>query len=703
MRGAARSRRGAPGAGAREPAVAARAGAGGRTVPLRVNTAGRRRRRRRGRPRARRARGRSELDRDDRTLVGQVGTAKVVGEELGEREVAALAVGHDAGERADLGLGQRVGDEVVDGPEVGRHPHAQAHLPLPGVDDPILALDPDRPGEPGRPARELAGIGQERDHRAGRSGDRDGLRVGALHWTPGLAGWWPGSLRSIGSLARANPMATEQSNHRRTDDAAFPPELLVALDRSSGRGLREQLEGELRPPSAAAGSRSGPRFRPRGSSRATSASPAASSSTPTASSPPRATSRRARARGRGCGDQPHDGRRASPDRRPGTAPGCSAGCRTRRASRARSGCAITARRSASCPCRVRIRTPRHVALRAALAGYLGRVRAVVTTPDLLQICGGFTQGLALVCRALRARGARASRSRTRASLPPRVIANAGLEAVPIPVDGRASTWPRSPRTDVAGVLVAPAHSSRSARSSRRSARARSGVGARERHAGDRGRLRRRVPLRPRPDRRAAGPAARPCRLRGSVSKTLSPMSASDGSRPPALIRDLRREKVYDDLASGRSTRSPSRRSSRGRLRAPPAPRAAGVPAPAGRRLRALATPPPRRDLAGSPPACISTCGSRTTATRPAGLAARRLGVQIEGAARHWAEPEAAPPALVLGYGTAGEAAIEQGVATLGAAYAGVRAPAAAGTAPEGGAQARRWVRSSRAPRAPRAG
>ena len=41
-------------------------------------------------------------------------------------------------------------------------------------------------------------------------------------------------------------MATEQSNHRRTDDAAFPPELLVALDRASGRGLREQLEGELR-------------------------------------------------------------------------------------------------------------------------------------------------------------------------------------------------------------------------------------------------------------------------------------------------------------------------------------------------------------------------------------------------------------------------------------------------------------------------
>ena len=58
-------------------------------------------------------------------------------------------------------------------------------------------------------------------------------------------------------------------------------------------------------------------------------------------------------------------------------------------------------------------------------------------------------------------------------------------------------------------------------------------------------------------------------------------------------------------------------------------------------------------------------------------AARQRGVLVEGTARHWADPAAAPPALVLGYGAAGEAAIEQGVAALGDAYAAVAAAAAA--------------------------
>lgn len=43
-------------------------------------------------------------------------------------------------------------------------------------------------------------------------------------------------------------------------------------------------------------------------------------------------------------------------------------------------------------------------LRRALAGYLGRVRAVQTRPEQIMICGGFAQGLALICRALHRRG-----------------------------------------------------------------------------------------------------------------------------------------------------------------------------------------------------------------------------------------------------------------------------------------------------------
>src|SRR5919107_1039604 len=43
-----------------------------------------------------------------------------------------------------------------------------------------------------------------------------------------------------------------------------------------------------------------------------------------------------------------------------------------------------------------------IELRTALAAYLGRVRAVVTSPDELVVCGGFTQGAVLVGRGPRA-------------------------------------------------------------------------------------------------------------------------------------------------------------------------------------------------------------------------------------------------------------------------------------------------------------
>ena len=43
-------------------------------------------------------------------------------------------------------------------------------------------------------------------------------------------------------------------------------------------------------------------------------------------------------------------------------------------------------------------------LRSALAAYLGRVRGVRAAPDQIVICGGFSQGLALLCRTLRERG-----------------------------------------------------------------------------------------------------------------------------------------------------------------------------------------------------------------------------------------------------------------------------------------------------------
>src|SRR5215472_10819054 len=44
-------------------------------------------------------------------------------------------------------------------------------------------------------------------------------------------------------------------------------------------------------------------------------------------------------------------------------------------------------------------------LREALAGYLARARGVAVAPDRVVVCGGFAQGLELLCEALRAQGA----------------------------------------------------------------------------------------------------------------------------------------------------------------------------------------------------------------------------------------------------------------------------------------------------------
>src|SRR6185503_17487196 len=44
--------------------------------------------------------------------------------------------------------------------------------------------------------------------------------------------------------------------------------------------------------------------------------------------------------------------------------------------------------------------PRSLRLRAALSGYLRRVRGVLVDPDAIVVCAGATQGLALLARAL---------------------------------------------------------------------------------------------------------------------------------------------------------------------------------------------------------------------------------------------------------------------------------------------------------------
>jgi len=98
------------------------------------------------------------------------------------------------------------------------------------------------------------------------------------------------------------------------------------------------------------------------------------------------------------------------------------------------------------------------ALRQSLAVYLARTRGVAVGTDDLVVGTGFGDLLSLVCRALRERGARRiaveeyGHDRHR-----RIIAAAGLEAVPVAVDGNGAVVDGLEDLDAAAALLTPAH------------------------------------------------------------------------------------------------------------------------------------------------------------------------------------------------------------------------------------------------------
>jgi GntR family transcriptional regulator/MocR family aminotransferase len=98
-------------------------------------------------------------------------------------------------------------------------------------------------------------------------------------------------------------------------------------------------------------------------------------------------------------------------------------------------------------------------LRTALAAYLGRTRAVTTTPDGIIVTGGVTQGLTLLCRALARRGDRtlAVEDPGPNPLERESIRRAGLEPLPIPVDDAGIDVAALERSGASAVLVTPAH------------------------------------------------------------------------------------------------------------------------------------------------------------------------------------------------------------------------------------------------------
>jgi GntR family transcriptional regulator/MocR family aminotransferase len=322
-------------------------------------------------------------------------------------------------------------------------------------------------------------------------------------------------------------------------------------------------------------------------------------------------------------------------------------------------------------------------LREALTSYVARVRGVAATPDQVMITAGLTQGVVLLCRALRARGVEAIAVEDPCfGFHRQAISNAGLRAVPIPVDGDGLDVARLPdlraghRTDhrVGAVLVAPAHSYPTGAvlsPARRAALVewaqhndalvieddydaefrydRAPIGALQGLA---------------PDRVAYA---------GCASKMLTPaLRLGWIMLPRALVDDVVREKLFDDMGSTLLEQLALARFIE-----------TGGLTKHLRRVRPIYRR--RRDatleaLAVSLPDAIPTgvaAGLHVYVQLPGTCdevslteAARTEGLLIEGAGWHWADPESAPPALVLGYGSIGESAIRTGLQLLGSIYRG---------------------------------
>jgi GntR family transcriptional regulator/MocR family aminotransferase len=98
------------------------------------------------------------------------------------------------------------------------------------------------------------------------------------------------------------------------------------------------------------------------------------------------------------------------------------------------------------------------AFRLALRDYLGRVRGVVTDANRVVITSGWVQGRTLLCHALVALGARRVGIENPCHEEVRIsAASAGLDLVPVPVDGEGLRVDALEQTDVDAVLVTPAH------------------------------------------------------------------------------------------------------------------------------------------------------------------------------------------------------------------------------------------------------
>lgn len=99
-----------------------------------------------------------------------------------------------------------------------------------------------------------------------------------------------------------------------------------------------------------------------------------------------------------------------------------------------------------------------VELRRTLASYLGRVRGALADPERIIVCGGFAQARSLLLRVLRDRGARSIGLEDPGQPQSYEVAQrAGINPVALPVDEHGLVVGELARADPDAVLVTPAH------------------------------------------------------------------------------------------------------------------------------------------------------------------------------------------------------------------------------------------------------
>jgi GntR family transcriptional regulator / MocR family aminotransferase len=97
-------------------------------------------------------------------------------------------------------------------------------------------------------------------------------------------------------------------------------------------------------------------------------------------------------------------------------------------------------------------------LRTALATYVARARGVSVAPERIVVCAGFSEGLELLCDLLRSRGERTLAIEAYSHQAHRQVAmSAGMNLVPVAVDGRGALADGQPPASAAAVLLTPAH------------------------------------------------------------------------------------------------------------------------------------------------------------------------------------------------------------------------------------------------------